>query len=340
MTMGYALEIAVAFLPIMLFLLFMKLLDSFKLVSARQTLAALCAGVVAAILAMFANQLLYEWTGLSAATFSRMVSPVTEEVLKILLVIYLIQARKLGFLVDAAIAGFAVGAGFAIVENIYYMRVLTDAGLATWLVRGFGTAVMHGGATAIAAIIGKDLSDRKNWPALLVYLPGLLAAIFIHALFNLFLLPPLTAALLVFITLPPVMYLVFRKSEENTREWLGTGLDSDTEMLRLLLAGNISGTRIGNYLKSIQEKFPADVVGDMICYLRVYLELSIKAKGVLIMKESGFDLPGDPDIQSQFDELAYLEKNIGKTGMLAVQPLLNISNTDLWQLYMLQQELI
>ncbi len=336
--MGAAIEIAVAFLPIVLFLLFMKLFDSFKLITARLTLAALCAGALAAILAVTANQLLFNWTGLDTAAFSRFVSPVSEELLKILLIIWLVHANRLGFLVDAAIAGFAVGAGFAIVENIYYMSVLVDAGLATWLVRGFGTAVMHGGATAIAAIISKDLADRKVLPPFLVYLPGLGAAILIHALFNMFLLPPLTAALMVFILLPPVLYLVFRRSEQNTREWLGSGLDSDTEMLRLLLAGNISETRIGQYLKSIQEKFSPDVVGDMICYLRVYLELSIKAKGLLIMKENGFDLPDDPEIESQFTEMGFLEKNIGRTGMLAIQPLLKISNTDLWQLHMLQQE--
>ena len=43
-----------------------------------------------------------------------------EESLKGALVIYLIVRRRIGFFVDAAIAGFAVGAGFATLENAYY----------------------------------------------------------------------------------------------------------------------------------------------------------------------------------------------------------------------------
>ncbi len=330
-------EISIAFVPILLFLLFMKLIDSFKLVTIKQTLLALFSGGLMAIFTMFLNYNLFTWLTMNPADFSRFVAPVTEEFFKILFIVYMIKARKVGFMVDAAIVGFAIGAGFAIIENIYYMRVLSDASMITWFVRGFGTAVMHGGTTAIAAMISKDIDDRKSWPVILIFLPGLLAAIILHSLYNMFLLPPITVTLIICITLPPLVFLVFKKSEENTRQWLGTGLDSDMEMLRILLAGNISETRIGSYLRSIQEKFPAAIVGDMICYLRIYLELSIKAKGVLIMKESGFDLPPDPETQAQFEELSFLEKHIGKTGILAVQPMLNISNTDLWQLYMLQQ---
>jgi protease PrsW len=330
-------EIIVAFVPILLFLIFMKLIDSFKLVTMKQTLMALLSGGLVAIVVMLLNYNLFVALKLSPADFSRFVAPVTEEFFKILFIVYLIRAKKVGFMVDAAIVGFAVGAGFSIIENIYYMRVLSEADIVTWFVRGFGTAVMHGGTTAIAAMISKDIDDRKSWPLFLIFAPGLIAAILLHSLYNQFLLPPITITLIICITLPPLVYLVFKKSEENTRQWLGTGLDSDMEMLRLLMAGNISESRIGNYLKSIQEKFPAAIVGDMICYLRVYLELSVKAKGVLILKESGFDMPPDPETNAQFEELSYLEKNIGKTGILAVQPMLNISNTDLWQLYMLQQ---
>jgi hypothetical protein len=39
------------------------------------------------------------------------------------------------------------------------------------------------------------------------------------------------------------------------------------------------------------------------------------------MKESGFEMPPDPEVEAQFMELNYLEKQIGKTGKLAIQPL-------------------
>ncbi len=316
----------------------MRAIDSFKLITFRQTLGAIFIGSLTAFAAIFANYNLISWLGIESFQFSRFIAPVTEELFKILFVIYLIRSRKVGFAVDTAILGFAVGTGFAIIENIYYMQALTNAGLLTWFVRGFGTAVMHGGATAIAAILIKDLSDRKEWPDLFIYVQGFLAAAFIHGLFNQFLLPPVTVTLLILIILPPTFYLIFKRSEQNTRAWLGTGLDSDMEMLQMLMAGNISESRIGRYLKSIESKFSAEIVGDIICYLRVYLELSIKAKGILIMKENDFELPPDAETKAQFEELKYLENNIGKTGKLAIQPLLKLNNADLWQLYLLQQD--
>lgn len=312
-------------------------MDSFQLVKVWQVVFAITIGFAAAFSAILVNMNLFNWLDISTLDFSRFAAPVSEEILKILFVVYLIRASKVGFMVDAAISGFAVGAGFAIIENLYYMNMLTEAGLLTWFVRGFGTAIMHGGTTAIAAIISKDLSDRKEWPQLLIFLPGLSAAILLHALFNMFILPPISSALFILLLLPPIFLLIFRHSEQNTRKWLGTGLDSDMEILQILMAGNISETRVGNYLNSIQNKFTPAVVGDIICYLRVYLELSIKAKGILIMKENGFDLPADPDIDAQFNELNFLENQIGKTGKLAMQPLLKLKNTDLWQLSMIQK---
>ncbi len=331
-----AAKIIIAFSPIILFLIIMWGMDSFQLVKKRQVFTAVVVGFVVAFAAIIVNMNLYNWLDVSLVTFSRFVAPVSEEILKLLFVVFLISSRKVGFMVDAAILGFAIGAGFAIIENLYYLNTLSDAGLLTWFVRGFGTAIMHGGTTAIAAIISKDLFDRKEWPLIFIFLPGLLAAIVIHGLFNMFILPPITTSLLMIMILPPAFITIFKLSEQNTRRWLGTGLDSDMEMLQLLLAGNISESRLGSYLKNIQDKFPPEVIGDIICYLRIYLELSIKAKGILIMKESGFDLPPDPETEAQFIELNYLENHIGKTGKLAIQPLLKINNTDLWQLSMMR----
>lgn len=331
-----AAKIIIAFSPIILFLIIMWGMDSFQLVKKRQVFTAVVVGFVVAFAAIIVNMNLSNWLDVSSVTFSRFVAPVSEEILKLLFVVFLISSRKVGFMVDAAILGFAIGAGFAIIENLYYLNTLSDAGLLTWFVRGFGTAIMHGGTTAIAAIISKDLFDRKEWPLIFIFLPGLLAAIVIHSLFNMFILPPITTSLLMIMILPPAFITIFKLSEQNTRRWLGTGLDSDMEMLQLLLAGNISESRLGSYLKNIQDKFPPEVIGDIICYLRIYLELSIKAKGILIMKESGFDLPPDPETEAQFVELNYLENHIGKTGKLAIQPLLKINNTDLWQLSMMR----
>ena len=64
-------------------------------------------------------------------------------------------------LVDAAIFGFAIGSGFALVENLYYLASRPDAHVAVQIIRGFGTAIMHGGATAIFAIVSVALAEKR-----------------------------------------------------------------------------------------------------------------------------------------------------------------------------------
>ena len=61
---------------------------------------------------------------------------VVEEILKGAVIVALIVRNRIGFLVDAVICGFAVGAGFAAVENVYYLANLPDASPVVWLIRG------------------------------------------------------------------------------------------------------------------------------------------------------------------------------------------------------------
>lgn len=331
-------EIGIAFVPIILFLVSLQLFDNFQLVSFRPLLLALLIGALTAFTSVAVNSSLSVWYDIPYSDYSRFIAPFSEEILKILFVVWLIWKNRVGFMVDAAIFGFAIGAGFAIVENIYYLTVLTDASLTTWFVRGFGTAVMHGGTTAIAAIISKNLADRKGWPFMMLMVPGFFTAAILHMLYNLFLLPPITVTLIILVTLPPVIYAIFKVSEKQTREWLNNDLDDEMEMLQMIREGNITETPIGQYLQSVRDKFPDYLMADMLGYLRIYLELSVKAKGVLIMKENEITPPMDEETKAQFKELEFLEQSIGPSGKLALEPLLGLTNRDVWQLHTLQQE--
>ncbi|MEP6701751.1 MAG: hypothetical protein ABJB04_02095, partial [Betaproteobacteria bacterium] len=120
-----------------------------------------------------------------------------------------------------------------------------------------------------------------------------------------------------------------------TGDWLGKGFDADAEMLASLNSGNFSESPIGKYLHTLKDKFKGTVLADILCYLRLHTELAMRAKGILMMRENGFNTPIDESTREKFTELRYLEGSIGKTGLLAIHPMLHISHKDLWQLYML-----
>ena len=329
---------ALGLIPVVLFITGLVFLDSFKLVTVRATIGAIVAGVVVAVVLLPLHIYLMNVLPLSGQSFTRYVAPVTEEIGKALFVFYLIRARKVGFMVDAAIFGFAVGAGFALFENLYYLLRLEESNPLVWIIRGCGTAVMHGGTTAMFAVVSKTLSDRYSARIFVPGLPGLVIAIVVHSVFNHFIVSPAYMTILTLIVLPVTFIYIFHRSEEATRSWLGYGLDKDVDLLRMIKAGNVSTTRIGHYLQTLCETFPGMIVADMLNYLRVYLELSIRAKGILIMQETGFKVPPDPEIQAHFQELKFLEKSIGKTGKRALHPVMNLSNRDLWQLSMIQKK--
>jgi RsiW-degrading membrane proteinase PrsW (M82 family) len=325
----------IGFLPVILFLCALIFLDSYKLVRLRLVMATIALGVVMAALAYAANSHLIPLLGIEDKTYSRYIAPVIEESIKALFLVYLIRSHKIGFPVDAAIYGFAIGAGFAVTENLYYLKYLPDANIAVWLVRGCGTALMHGGATAIFGVASKTLSERENVPEAVRYLPGLGVAYLIHSAFNHFFFSPVLSALGVLLILPPLMVLVFQRSEASLRSWLNVGFDADTELLELIESGELSTSKVGAYLLSLKERFRGEVVADLLCYLRIHVELSIRAKGLLMLRESGFKTEVDEATRAKFEELKYLEKSIGLTGKLAMAPFLQMSGKSLWQLYML-----
>jgi RsiW-degrading membrane proteinase PrsW (M82 family) len=330
-----AIQIGISLIPVLSFLAALIFLDSYKLVSLRSILLTLLIGCAAAG-ASFVNVPMQIVLSFDPTSYSRYVAPVVEESFKAAYLFFLLRRGKVGFMVDAAIQGFALGAGFAVVENIYYLQSLQEANLLVWIIRGFGTAVMHGGTTAIFGIVSKNFSDMRNTVSLATLAPGFLTAIAIHSLFNHFILPPVMSTAIVVVALPTLMMGAFARSEQNTRDWLGIGFDNDAEILTMITTGNIGSTRIGSYLDSIQSRFRGEVVADMLCYLRLYMELAIQAKGILMMRESGFSVDSDPNVKSKFDEMKYLEKSIGTTGLLALSPFLRTSSRDLWQLHMLQ----
>lgn len=335
--MTIVLGLVVSVLPVFLFFGALVLIDSYKLVALRADLLAVAAGIVAALGSYAVNVSLPPALDMDPSRYSVYVGPVVEETLKALYLVYLMSRSKVGFVVDAAIYGFGIGTGFAFLENLYYLNVNPDAAIWTWIVRGFGTAVMHGGATAIVAMVARTLHNRVDRFRPHLLLPGLLVAVLLHSLYNRFLVQPLIATALIVLVFPYVSIAVFRQSERDTERWLGSGFDTDQELLRAMRTGQMSGTPVGRYLGTLRDRFPAEAIVDMLCLLRLRAELGISAKGLLMMREAGFDAAPDPELKDTFEELRYLERSIGRTGMLALQPFLHTSMRDLWQLNLLDE---
>ena len=325
----------IGFLPVVIFLVVLRYMDSYQLVSLRFVAGLIVAGSVTAIASYFINSVILDATGVEFTVLTRYIAPIVEECLKAAVIAVLLYRHRIGFLVDAAIAGFAVGAGFALIENLFYLQQGLIRNPGVWIVRGFGTALMHGGVTAIFAIVAQAFVERRLTLNPLFLLPGLLGAIALHSGFNHFFLSPLLHTVLVVIILPPVMYVVFERSAASLHDWLHIDFDEDAKILTQLNSGEFTDSRMGRFLTELKDKFEGPVVVDMFCYLRLYTELALRAKGILMMREHGIEPPVSEDIAGMLEELKFLEQSIGKSGVIMLQPLLHFTRKDLWQMHVL-----
>src|SRR4029079_2895372 len=156
-----------------------------------------------------------------------------------------------------------------------------------------------------------------------------------HSVYNHLLAYPAVGALIMLVVLPIVVVAVFARRERATREWVGAGLDLDLTLLQLVMSDGFQATRFGTYLRALPSHFEGVVVADMFCLLRIELELAVQAKAWLIAHEAGLDLPADDDLHAALAERDYLRRSIGRTGLLALEPLRIVSPRDVWNPHLL-----
>ena len=332
---GHLVQLALALIPVILFLAALRALDSYKLVSLGTVSTALLGGALAAGFCFSINSAIFAHYPRYTDQYARFGAPVLEELAKAVYWISLIATARVAFMADSAICSFAVGAGFAVIENIVYLRLLQGQGPAIWIVRGFGTAIMHGGVAAVGATISAYLLDSRDWRGMRLFAPGVVTAIVLHSLFNQSVQFPVLSMVVAALGIPLVLGVVLHLSEKSLRHWLGGKMDRDIDVLDMIGSNEFQQTRVGTYLHSLQEAFPPELRGDMLSLLQLTTELSMRAKGDLMLREAGLEVVPDPELESLFVELRYLEKNIGPTGMLAVRPLLSQTSRDLWEIHRL-----
>lgn len=324
-------------LPVILFFVFLLLLDSFKLIKRKVILISGIWGLIAALLAMTINKSLMALNLLSFDQYARYLAPFIEEALKVCVFIYLIRKGNVGFMIDGAIYGFAAGAMFSVVENFMYFTDPQNTNPMIWIIRGFGTALMHGGTTSIILMfVMGSLNARKT--LITALFKGILIAIVMHSLYNhlIFLISPFWVTIIILLTLPTIMIIVFFHNETALRKWLDVELSEEVKLLKMMQGGQLSHTKTGEYIISLKKNFSPEIILDMMNYIRLYTELSIQAKGIMMLKEAGFPISREEITVSKLRELKALKNLIGETGLIAISPILRMSQKDVWKLNLLE----
>ena len=344
MNIAESLDWTVALLPVLLMVVLFAWLDVFKLMAPRELIAPLIMGGFMAWVAWPISGQMLDTLPMGYSFYSRIVAPWIEEILKALPIALLFAANRIGYKLDAVIFGFAVGAGFSVVENSIYLTRYPELGVPVWMVRGLGTAVMHGATTAILAAVAHEFGERTFrrqgmrfafnplW-----FAPGYLVAVVLHIIFNQFPDRPGIVMVVTVLVAPLILLVLLRFGESETRQWL---IDESEDHRRWLEEWRKGG-------------FPTDASGQRIAGLaarsskpdaeRIREYCMLKTELVLMAEEELLDLDRrlEPEQERRavaaFARLGELQKEIGRVGFAALRRSLPFSRNDEWELGELQE---
>jgi RsiW-degrading membrane proteinase PrsW (M82 family) len=341
-----ALHWSVALIPVLVLLGVFVWLDAFKLMSVKEILVLLLLGGLGAVAAYPLSGRLLDTLPIGFSLYSRFVAPWIEEAIKAIIMIVLFRMNRIGYKLDAVISGFAIGAGFSVVENIVYLTIFPNYATGTWLVRGFGTAIMHGTTLAVLAAIAHEFAERETREAasdfdfsLLWFVPGYGVAVALHMAFNQFPDRPLIAMLGSVIIAPIALVAILGFGTAEADRWLKSECAEHRAQVEALRAGKWPKGPSGQKIAALAERLDPESVNRIRRYWELQAWLVAEAEETMIEEEEG-DAVFDPaQIRAAIAELDGLKRALGRSTYAAVQALLPFSRNDYWEVSELKQRL-
>ena len=322
-----------ALLPVVIYIFVVYQIDNFSLISVKRLLLLILCGMLTA-LACFA---LFQLTGtIIPQSLSDSVNPIIEEMVKGIPLLWLAARKKIVFFIDSVICGAAVGGGFSILENIFYLLLGDQMGIGTVLFRGLEVALVHMGCSALVAaglmlivrMIEYSRSRsvvKKSDIAMSVFL--LSEAPVLHLFHNTFHFVPLVQFVFVIGTLGGLLVWTYFYDVEMIHSWIDTGLDKQLNLLASIKTGRLDDTPTGKFLESVKDAFPPKDYFDIICYVQLHVELSVASRSRVMLRETGLEdnLPLSDamkeQIISQYIEYKTLEKRLGNAARMTIAPI-------------------
>ncbi len=167
------------------FLFVVRLFDFYQTGSGKFIIYSAVWGILSYFFAAQINPALVKHGIFSTDTVVRFAAPVIEEILKGLILLYLIRHADFKYFLDGAIYGFASGIGFAIFENFEYISAHPSTALILAISRVLSTNLIHATGSALIGIaLGLARFNRSIFFRALYLVCGVGLAIAIHSGFN------------------------------------------------------------------------------------------------------------------------------------------------------------
>ncbi|MBN1147197.1 MAG: PrsW family intramembrane metalloprotease [Anaerolineales bacterium] len=336
-----ALELTIALLVAALIplaaLWFIYKRDLYATGSIDSIIASFLGGAGAFVLAY----LLHTWLlqqGIAFSILSRNIAPFSEEILKALVLAWLVRRRNFTYFVDGAIYGFAAGIGFAIMENFNYVFGQESSALTVAIGRTLSSNLVHATTSALVGItLGLGRFQRGLWRRWLYLLGGLLVAVAVHSGYNHMLFDLHAAPMLVFLYAvlaglggSGAIVGIIRVGLAEERCWIQETLGEADRVTRNEARAVHQLAEIGVILAPLAQRFgkeEATLIGECLV---MQARLGILRKTLEKLPEEWMRQETQANIDQLQKEMDALRRRVGTFAMLYLRNIFPDTNRSVW----------
>jgi hypothetical protein len=264
-------------------------------------------------------------------------APVAEEILKALILLYLIRRPNFTYFVDGAIYGFAAGIGFAVFENYEYVLTSGTEALGVAISRVLSTNLMHASASAMVGVAFGLSRFQRGWQrTALIILGGWLIAMLEHIIFN----NMVTrlegnSLLLIYSTVlgmggvGVIAYLIMRGLAEE-KAWIEEKLGAADRVTRQEAAIVNRLSDIGELLKPLERFFGEEKMPQVERFLTIQARLGILRKTLDKLNDAKMQTAVSKQMDDLRAEMETIRKALGAYNMLHLRGVMPSAASPLW----------
>jgi RsiW-degrading membrane proteinase PrsW (M82 family) len=294
-------------------------------------------GLAAFFIAVQVHRFILGHTQIALLNLSRYVAPLTEETLKAALLIYLVRRPIFNYFVDGAVYGFAIGIGFAVIENFSYIANHEAMALSVAFWRAFSISMVHAVASAVIGIaLGLGRFQQGALGRLFFISAGWAAAVLIHGGFNnmvsrvgIVWQAHIYAALAGLVGTVFIAWMIRRGLKEE-RDWIDEMLGLADQVTRNESRLVLRLAETGSLLAPIVEHFGKRKAAQIGRLLAVQAQLGVLRKTLQKTPNEKMRLDAEGQISILQHEMSILRKRIGIYPMLFLRSVFPEDNFSVW----------
>ncbi|MGB7877008.1 MAG: PrsW family glutamic-type intramembrane protease [Anaerolineales bacterium] len=333
--MGTILGLLLALIVPLYFLRIIRKFDFYQIGQFHIILICLFWGGLVYAPATFTNFMLENLGLTNSETTVHLVAPISEEIFKGLVLLYFVRRAKFTYSVDGALYGFAVGIGFAVVENFDYISANMTEVMIIAVQRIFSANLIHASSSALLGIALCSTRLKRLQLHWLIITGGLIMAVGPHMFYNMIShngIQSLIASIFSGFLSAGAIIIIMKYSQKQTQNWIKEKFGMADRVTRNEVVAINRLAIQNNALYPIVERFGAEKASQVEQLLYLEARLGIKRKSLdSLLNNDALRNSVETEIREMRTKMEEVRRSIGTYVMLFVRGLFTKEMISVWE---------